>query len=114
MNNHLIDWQDFAKIDMRVGQILAAKLNPQAKIPAYVLTIDFGSELGVKLSSAQLTDNYSENELINRKIIAVISFPAKRIAGIKSEVLVLASVCPTNGTLLLNPAESALLGSKIA
>ena len=108
----LIEWEDFAKIDIRSGTIIAAKINEKAKIPAYILTIDFG-ELGLKTSSAQLTQNYSADNLIGKKIAAVVNFPIKKIAGVKSEVLVLATVCDTKGTLLLNVDPSALNGSHV-
>ena len=108
----LIEWEDFAKIDIRSGTIIAAKINEKAKIPAYILTIDFG-ELGLKTSSAQLTQNYSADNLIGKKIAAVVNFPIKKIAGVKSEVLVLATICDTKGTLLLNVDPSALNGSHV-
>lgn len=108
----LIEWEDFAKIDIRSGTIIAAKINEKAKVPAYVLTIDFG-ELGLKTSSAQLTQNYSAEDLIGKKIAAVVNFPVKKVAGVKSEVLVLATVCDTKGTLLLNVDPLALNGSHI-
>lgn len=97
-----ITYEDFTRIDMRVGTILNAVLNLKAKTPAYVLTIDFG-EAGIKESSAQITQNYTPEKLIGRQIVAVINFPPKRVAGVKSEVLVLAAICPTGGTILLQP-----------
>jgi tRNA-binding protein len=106
----LIEWEDFAKIDIRSGTILDAKINQKARIPAYILTIDFG-DLGMKTSSAQLTQNYSPSDLIGKKIAAVVNFPIKKIAGVKSEVLVLATVCDTKGTLLLSVDPLALNGS---
>lgn len=112
MIQQLIEWEDFAKIDIRSGTILDAKINQKARVPAYVLTIDFG-DLGIKTSSAQLTQNYSAEDLIGKKITAVVNFPVKKIAGVKSEVLVLATVCDTKGTLLLNVDPLALNGSHI-
>lgn len=109
-----IEWVDFAKVDIRVGKIVEAQPNPKAKIPAYILKIDFGEEIGFKISSAQLTQNYTPEELLEHKIIAVINFNPKKIAGVNSEVLVLASVCPLKGTLLITPHPNAMLGSKIA
>ncbi|MFN8769338.1 MAG: tRNA-binding protein [Neisseriaceae bacterium] len=108
----LIKLSDFEKIDIRIGQIISAKLNEKALIPAYILAIDFG-DLGIKTSSAQLTQNYTETALIGRKICAVVNFPTKRVAGIKSEVLVLASICKNHGTLLLHADNKATNGSKI-
>jgi tRNA-binding protein len=106
----LIEWEDFAKIDIRSGTILDAKINQKARVPAYILTIDFGG-LGMKTSSAQLTQNYLPSDLIGKKIAAVVNFPIKKIAGVKSEVLVLATVCDTKGTLLLSVDPLALNGS---
>lgn len=106
----LIEWEDFAKIDIRSGTILDAKINEKARVPAYILTIDFG-DLGMKSSSAQLTQNYLPSDLIGKKIAAVVNFPIKKIAGVKSEVLVLATVYDTKGTLLLSVDPLALNGS---
>ena len=106
----LIEWEDFAKIDIRSGTILDAKINQKARVPAYILTIDFG-DLGMKTSSAQLTQNYSPSEKKKKKIAAVVNFPIKKIAGVKSAVLVLATICDTKGTLLLSVDPLALNGS---
>jgi tRNA-binding protein len=108
-----IDFSDFEKSDIRVGKIISAEVNEKALKPAYILKIDFGDELGTKTSSAQLTQNYTILDLIGRKICAVINFHSKRIAGVKSEVLVLGSVCQ-NGVLLLTPDDKATLGSKVS
>ncbi len=108
-----INFTDFAKIDIRSGTIIDAQINPKAKKPAYILKINFGNEIGIKTSSAQLTQNYQISDLINRKIVAVVNFAPKLIAGIKSEVLVLATVCESQGTLLLTPEQLSLNGSEI-
>ena len=110
--NDLIDFAHFEQVHMHVGQIVAVKLNEKARIPAYILTIDFG-DLGVKISSAQLTQNYTIDNLVGRKICAVTNFNPKRVAGIISEVLVLASTCAKNGTLLLSPDQQCINGSRI-
>lgn len=104
---------DFLQVDIRVGQICQAVDNLKARKPAYVLTIDFG-ELGKKISSAQITDNYSKQELLNKKIVAVVNFAPKKIAGVKSEVLVLAAVCKVNGTVLIEPNQEVENGTRIA
>ena len=91
---------DFLKVDMRVGQIVEVTENPKAKKPAYVLNIDFG-ELGHKTSSAQITQNYSKQELLGKQIVAVVNFTPKLVAGVKSEVLVLAALCQVLGTVLV-------------
>ena len=97
-----IEFDDFLKVSMRTGTITEAKLNPKARVPAYVLTIDFGA-LGVCQSSAQLTRHYTETDLVGKQIVAVLNFEPKRIAGFKSEVLVLGAVCEENGVVLLEP-----------
>ena len=107
-----IAYSDFLKVDIRVGTIIEAVDNLKARQPAYVLTIDFG-ELGQKTSSAQITQNYSKQELIGKQIVAVVNFPAKRVAGIKSEVLVLAAVC-SSGTVLLEPNIQVNNGARIS
>ncbi len=108
-----ITFADFLKVDMRVGEIIEVTDNLKAKQPAYVLTIDFG-ELGQKTSSAQITQNYTKEELLGKQIIAVVNFPAKRVAGVKSEVLVLAAVCKANGTILLEPNILVENGTRIS
>ena len=106
-------FEDFLKIDIRFGTIIDAKPNLKAQKPAYVLTIDFG-ELGMKTSSAQITENYQPDELLGQQIIAVINFPMKRVAGIKSEVLVLGSVDgSSSGVVLLQPSHAVLNGSRV-
>ena len=109
-----INIEDFLKVDIRVGTILSAKINQKARKPAYILEIDFGDEIGTKITSAQITQNYSINELIGRQVCAVVNLPIKRIAGVKSEVLVLAVVCKDNGTVLLQPDREVTNGEKIA
>lgn len=107
-----IAFSDFLKVDLRVGTIIAAIDNLKARQPAYVLTIDFG-QLGKKIGSAQITQNYSKDELIGKQIVAVVNFPPKRVAGIKSEVLVLAAVS-TKGTVLLEPNLAVENGTRIS
>ncbi|NCP06607.1 MAG: tRNA-binding protein [Flavobacteriales bacterium] len=111
MSNTIL-FEDFAKVDLRVGTILEVNDFPQAKNPAYQLTIDFGS-LGIKKSSAQITTLYTKEALINRQIVAVVNFPPKQIANFMSECLVLGAV---NGkdVMLLNPEIKVKNGSIIA
>ena len=112
INIEAIDFTDFLKVRLAVGTILTAELNKAAKKPAYKLTIDFGN-LGIKISSAQITDNYSESGLIGKQIVAVMNFPPKRVAGVNSEVLVLAAVCKNSGTILLEPTKKVENGTRI-
>lgn len=100
----MIDFEDFERVEMATGTITDARVNDKARMPAYVLTIDFGSGYGERTSSAQITRNYRPEELIGRQIVAVMNFPSKRIAGVKSEVLVLGAVSDTHGVVLLEPS----------
>jgi len=108
-----ISFTDFLKVDMRVGTIIAVEDNLKARNPAYIVTIDFGG-LGKKMSSAQITENYSKAELIGKQIIAVVNFPPKRVAGVKSEVLVLGAVPNNQGVVLLEPNLPVENGTRIS
>ena len=98
-----IHWNDFEKVEMRVGTILSAKDFEKAHKPAYILEIDFGKELGIKRSSAQITQRYNKEELIGKQVVSVVNFPKKQIANLMSECLVLGAVGPENDIVLLNP-----------
>ena len=87
-----ISWSDFEKVEMRVGTVLKVNDFPEARKPAYQLTIDFGNEIGIKKSSAQITKRYTKEALIGKQIIAVVNFPKKQIGNFMSECLVLGSV----------------------
>jgi tRNA-binding protein len=106
-------FDDFLKLDIRIGRITAVQDNVKARVPAYVLTIDFGP-LGVKTSSAQITGNYAREDLLGKQVVAVVNFPEKRVAGVRSECLVLAAVCDRHGTVLLQPNLPVLDGSRVA
>ena len=108
-----ITWNDFEKIDMRVGTIIAVNDFPEARNPAYQLKIDFGKELGVKKSSAQITSLYSKEDLIGNQIVAVVNFPKKQIGKFMSECLVLGAVDGKDVTLL-NPNLRVENGLKIS
>ena len=112
MIEKLIDYSDFEKVKMVTGTIIEAKINPKARKPAYVIKIDFGTEIGIKTSSAQIT-NYSIEELINRQIVAVINFEKKNIAGVESEVLILGAANKDNSILLLSADKNFLNGLPI-
>ena len=113
MIKNKINFADFEKIDMRIGTIINASLNEKARKPSYILEIDFGDEIGIKNSSAQIT-NYNLNELRNKKIIAVCNFEIKNIAGIESEVLVLGAINHLGNVILLKPDDDANNGDSIA
>ena len=108
-----ISWQDFEKVDMRVGVVTDAKDFPEARRPALRLWIDFGPELGVKRSSAQITAHYRPAELIGRRVVAVVNFPAKQVGPFISEVLVLGAYNEAGEVILLNPDQPVAPGSKI-
>ena len=107
-----IQWQDFEKIDLRAGTILEVNDFPQATKPAYKLTIDFG-ELGIKKSSAQITDGYEKQELIGKQVIAIVNFPPKQIANFFSECLVLGVYTDKKEVVLLTPDRKVNNGWKI-
>ena len=87
-----LTWQDFEKVEMRVGTILEVNDFPEARKPAYQLTIDFGSVIGIRKTSAQITKRYQKEDLVNRQIVAVVNFPKKQIGKFMSECLVLGAV----------------------
>lgn len=108
-----IDWDQFAAVDMRVGRITEVEDFPEARVPAWKLTIDFGPEIGTRRSSAQIT-NYSQAELEGSLVVAVVNFPPKRIGPFVSEVLVLGALDDELGVVLLRPDREAALGDRIA
>jgi len=107
-----IQWEDFEKIDMRVGTILEVLEFPKARRPAYQLTIDFG-ELGLKRSSAQVTELYDRSQLVGRQVIAIVNFPPKQIANFFSECLVLGVYTDKKEVVLLQPERTVANGWKI-
>jgi len=108
----MISWEDFEKIDIRVGTIIAVEDFAKARKPAYQLKIDFG-KLGIKNSSAQITDLYSKESLIGKQVIAVVNFPPKQIANFFSECLVLGVYNEKNEVVLLQPTHAVSNGDKI-
>jgi len=107
-----IQWEDFEKIDIRVGTILEVQRFPKARRPSYQLTIDFGG-LGLKRSSAQVTDLYDLQQLVGRQVIAVVNFPPKQIANFFSECLVLGVYTDKKEVVLLQPERTVANGWKI-
>ena len=108
----IVKYEDFEKIEILVGTILEVKINEKARKPAYVLKIDFGEKVGIKHSSAQIT-NYSIEELLQKQIIAVCNFEKKNIAGIESEVLILGAINENKEVILLHPQQKVDNGSNI-
>jgi len=108
----MISWQDFEKIDIRCGTVIEVDDFPNAKKPAYQLTIDFG-ESGIKKSSAQVTHHYSKKDLKNKQVVAIINFPVKQIANFFSECLVLGVYDEENNVVLLQPERVVKNGMKI-
>ncbi len=108
-----ISFDDFTKVSICTGTIVSARLNEKARKPAFILEIDFGSEHGTKVSSAQITDRYEPEQLIGTQVVAVMNFPPLRVAGIKSEVLVLGALTD-QGVVLLKPDSEVANGTHIA
>ncbi|HEX8576048.1 MAG TPA: tRNA-binding protein [Flavobacterium sp.] len=109
----MIDWQDFEKIEMRVGTIIQVKDFPEARKPAYQLVIDFGPEIGILQSSAQITKRYSKLTLLQKQIVAVINFPKKQIGKFMSECLVLGAVGEESDVILIHPETKIENGLRI-
>lgn len=109
----VISWSDFEKIDIRSGTIIDIKDFPKARKPSYQIWVDFGPEIGTKKSSAQVTDHYKKEDLLNRQVIAVVNFPPKQIADFFSECLVLGVYDENNHVILLQPERAVKNGQRI-
>ena len=109
----MIEFDDFERVEMATGTIIEATPNEKARQPAYVLRIDFGPEYGERTSSAQITRNYATADLVGKQVVAVMNFPPKRIAGVRSEVLVLGAVSDRHDVVLLEPSFPVENGSRI-
>lgn len=112
MENNLT-WKEFERVEMRVGTIIKAEVFEEARNPAYKLQIDFGDEIGIRKSSAQITRRYNPEELIDKQIIAVVNFPKKQIATLMSECLVLGSVGAENDIVLLTSDQKVKNGLRV-
>jgi tRNA-binding protein len=108
-----ITWDDFDKVDVRVGRVIEVEPFPEARKPAVKLEIDFGASIGTRRTSAQLTMHYEPGDLLGRQVVAVVNFPPKRIAGFKSEVLVLGVPHDDGEVVLLSPDYDVPLGGRM-
>ena len=108
-----INYEDFRKVDIRVGTVLSVKNNEKARQPALVLEVDFGGNIGVKSSSAKITHYYNSDNLVGKQIIAVCNFPTKNIAGVESEVLVLGAMEEDGKVVLIHPSKIVANGLEI-
>jgi tRNA-binding protein len=113
MSGAMISWSDFEKVELRVGKVVSAIPFPQARKPAYVLHIDFGEEIGMRKSSAQITALYAPEELVGRQVVAVINFPAKQIGPLMSECLVTGFHNAEGEVALCVPDREVPLGTKL-
>lgn len=109
----MLTWEEFEKVEMRVGTVIEVNDFPEAIKPAYQLTIDFGVLIGIRKSSAQITKRYQKGELLNRQIIAVVNFPKKQIGTFMSECLVMGTIGADNDIVLLAPDFKVENGSRI-
>ena len=108
-----ISYEDFRKVDIRVGTVLSVKNNEKARQPALALEVDFGGNIGVKSSSAKITHYYNSDNLVGKQIIAVCNFPTKNIAGVESEVLVLGAMEKDGKVVLVHPSKKVANGLEI-
>ena len=109
----MIDYNDFEKVDIRVGKIVEVQDFPEARKPAYKLTIDFGEEIGMKKSSAQVTKHYTKEELMGKMVMGVVNFPVKQIGPFMSESLTLGVPDGEDGVVLICPTQDVPVGGKM-
>lgn len=113
MDMQQIDWDDFMKVELRVGRVLSVEPFPQARKPAYILQVDFGPELGVRKSSAQITALYTPEQLVGRLVVAVVNFPKKQIGPLMSECLVTGFHDAQGRVTLCMPEHEVPLGTRL-
>ena len=109
-----LNWAEFERVDLRVGTIIAAKIFKEARKPAIKMSIDFGEEIGIRKSSAQITDHYTPENLVGKQISAVVNFPKKQIGPMMSECLVTGFTQPDGSIILAVPDKDAAKGSRLA
>ena len=109
-----ISYDIFDKVDIRIGTVLSVKKNVKARKPSLIIEVDFGEEIGIKQSSAQITDFYNEENLKGKQVVGVCNFPEKNIAGVRSQFLVLGAIEEDGKVVLLHPSQPTKNGLKIA
>ena len=109
-----ITYEDYSKVEIRIGTVLSVKKNEKARKPSLVVEVDFGKEIGIKKSSAQITHYYNEENLVGKQVIGVCNFPKKNIAGIVSEVLILGAIEKDGKVVLIHPSQKVENGLEIA
>jgi tRNA-binding protein len=108
-----VTYADFAQLDIRIGQVTQAEPYPEARVPAIKLWVDFGGDLGIKKSSAQLTDHYTPEELVGTQVLAVVNFPPRQIGKVMSEILVLGVPDEAGKVVLMRPDQDVPMGGRL-
>lgn len=109
----IIQWQDFAKVELRVGKVIKAEVFAEARKPAYILQVDFGEQIGIRKSSAQITELYTPEDLVGRLVVGVVNFPKKQIGPIRSECLITGFANDDGDIVLCIPEADVPLGAKL-